>query len=229
VVTHSSSGLVVHVRQRSSAQVMASHHLLTNSKASGSLSTLLLMPEDETQESGAPRSHQISGVGGIESGEAFGTPAVYETAREEWVIEGYKRALVRFRSATQNREDPNLPRETFIPLFEALDLAASLIERIPDSGLPRTMRAVRYVRNRVHHQWALALRGRDVPSLGFFARGVAVASCRRPLSLTGSGSHSRNSLPPVRSGPTGRAVQRTWTCSKASPSAWFSKRSSRPF
>ena len=150
---------------------MASHHLLTNSKASGSLSTLLLMPEDETPESGAPRAHQISGVGGIESGEAVGTPAVYETAREEWVIEGYKRALVRFRSATQNREDPNLPRETFIPLFEALDLAASLIERIPDSGLTRTMRAVRYARNRVHHQWALALRGRDVPQPGVLRAG----------------------------------------------------------
>ena len=115
--------------------------------------------------------HEISGVGGIESVEEFGAPVVYEPAREEWLIEGYSRALGRFRTATQNRGDPNFPRETFIPLFEALDFAASLIERIPDSELTRRMRAVRYVRNRVHHQWALALRGRDVPQPGVLRAG----------------------------------------------------------
>jgi hypothetical protein len=78
----------------------------------------------------APPAHVVSGVGGIESQEEFGTPDVYETAREEWLIEGYRRALTRFRTATHRRDDPEFRRETFIPLFEALDFAASLIERV---------------------------------------------------------------------------------------------------
>jgi len=40
-----------------------------------------------------PPAQVVSGVGGIESEEAFGTPDLYETAREEWLIEGYSRAL----------------------------------------------------------------------------------------------------------------------------------------
>jgi hypothetical protein len=119
-----------------------------------------------------PPAQVVSGVGGIESEEAFGTPDLYETAREEWLIEGYSRALTRFRTATQKRDDPEFRKETFIPLFEALDFAASLIERVePKSaseGKPTeeslsVMQGVRYVRNRLQHQWAVALRGRDVP------------------------------------------------------------------
>jgi hypothetical protein len=91
----------------------------------------------------------------------------YEDAEEEWLIDGYVRALADFRAATNNRDDPNFRRETFLSLFSALDFAASLIERIepPQKGKTRisVMQGVRYVRNCVHHRWTIALRGRDLP------------------------------------------------------------------
>lgn len=72
--------------------------------------------------------------------------------------------------------------DTFIPLFEALHWATSLEHRIaaewPDRDTARewyrdfpsgeTVRAVRFIRNRVHHQWAEAITiddaNRDMPA-----------------------------------------------------------------
>jgi hypothetical protein len=112
----------------------------------------------------------VSGVGAIPTQEQFGATSAYEPAREEWLIEGYLEALGRFRSATQLGADADAPRKTFIPLFDALACAASLIERVlepkPKSKQtkpkPSPLQGARYVRNRVQHQWAVALRGRDV-------------------------------------------------------------------
>lgn len=120
-----------------------------------------------------PPQQEISGAGGIEPGEAFGIPVMYEKAREEWLREGYLRALARSREASQHREDPDFRRETFIPLYEALAFAGSLIERVleprrksderPTEERKSMLQGVRYVRNAVLHQWSLALVGRDVP------------------------------------------------------------------
>lgn len=79
------------------------------------------------------------------------------------MIEGYLRALGRFRDAVGLRGEPI---ETFLPLFEALNWAASVIEYLRDADSARRtreMKGVRYVRNRVHHDWALALVARDFP------------------------------------------------------------------
>ena len=87
----------------------------------------------------------------------------FVTARPEWMIEGYLRALGRFRDAVGLRGEPI---ETFLPLFEALNWAASVIEYLRDADSARRtreMQGVRYVRNRVHHDWALALVARDFP------------------------------------------------------------------
>jgi hypothetical protein len=121
----------------------------------------------------APPPQRVSGVGGIESEEAFGEHRVHEDAPEEWLVDGYRRAVTRFRSVPQDPNNPELPRDTFIPLFEALAFAGSLIERVLEpkqKGDTRTteeklstLQGVRYVRNRLIHQWALALVGRDVP------------------------------------------------------------------
>jgi hypothetical protein len=70
-----------------------------------------------------PPTHEISGAGGIEHGRAFGTPDVSGVARFEWLVDGYLRAHGRFLAALNRRESPE---ETFIPLFETLNWAASI-------------------------------------------------------------------------------------------------------
>ena len=112
-------------------------------------------------------------VSGIDSEEGHGTPAVYESANEEWLFDGYMQALERFQQAVQRGDVPEPAKKSFLSLFETLEWAASLIEKLlkPKSatkGKPleekvSVMQGVRYVRNRLHHQWAFALRGRDVP------------------------------------------------------------------
>jgi hypothetical protein len=119
-----------------------------------------------------PPTHIVSGVGGAPSGEGVGTPTLVETAREEWLIEGYGRALRRFREASGARR----PQDMFLALFEALNYATSLIEKMADSDIAPVMQGVRYVRNRVHHQWAAALVGRDVPAPRVIVAGGAVRS-----------------------------------------------------
>jgi hypothetical protein len=57
---------------------------------------------------------------------------------------------------------------TFIPLFEALNWAASIDLYFLESGTPiesDLLTALRFARNRVHHQWARALRRYDSPGV----------------------------------------------------------------
>lgn len=88
---------------------------------------------------------------------------------------GFRRALERFR-ATNHGTDPVAAS---IPLFEALSWAVTLDERVKKDWAPdgvdnqpgwdwavrlsnesdaETVRGVRFIRNRVHHQWADAVR-----------------------------------------------------------------------
>jgi hypothetical protein len=81
-----------------------------------------------------------------------------------WFVTGYRRALARFHDTQEAREQPE---ERFIPLFEVLNWAAAIVD--PNSPLRGSLVAddavqgLRYVRNRVQHQWAEALASRDVP------------------------------------------------------------------
>ncbi len=89
---------------------------------------------------------------------ATGTPRVLVTASVDWLYEGYVGACARFQEVEDARREA---RETFIPLFEALNWAVSfedLIREQRDAPLEDDLvLAVRYARNRVHHQWAAAL------------------------------------------------------------------------
>jgi hypothetical protein len=84
----------------------------------------------------------------------------------DWMAEGYIKALDRLRSET-GRGDAG-ERVTFLPLFEALNWAASIDRYFFEKGRPienDLLTAVRFARNRVHHQWALALRRFDSPGV----------------------------------------------------------------
>jgi hypothetical protein len=80
-----------------------------------------------------------------------------------WFVIGYRRALARFHETVDAREEPE---ERYIPLFETLNWAASLLDRNsplhakldPDA----TVQGLRYVRNQMHHQMVEALEPRDV-------------------------------------------------------------------
>lgn len=59
-------------------------------------------------------------------------------------------------------------KETLLPLFEALNWAASIDLYFYEAGKPienDLLKAVRFARNRTHHQWALALRRYDSPGV----------------------------------------------------------------
>jgi hypothetical protein len=59
---------------------------------------------------------------------------------------------------------------TFVPLFEALNWAASIdlyYDKVLEAPLGNaTLRGVRFARNRAHHDWALALERQDWPGPG---------------------------------------------------------------
>jgi hypothetical protein len=87
------------------------------------------------------------------------------------LLRGYREALDRFQAALESTD----PEDTFLPLFEVLNWAAAIDDRFaadfaPDglANMPRrgwekrvtgeeVVRGVRFARNRVHHQWALAV------------------------------------------------------------------------
>ena len=73
------------------------------------------------------------------------------------MIDGCLAALERLLTTTK---DPDArPDETFVPLFEALNWAASIDLRNEELGTPigdEPLRGMRFARNRVHHQWELA-------------------------------------------------------------------------
>jgi len=96
------------------------------------------------------------------------------------MFEGFAQAAQRFEAAIKDRDTTN----TFIPLFELLNWAVALDERVrkrwcPDGdGKPlgwawrdrvpgaQVMSGIQYVRNSVHHQWSDALElteGRGYP------------------------------------------------------------------
>jgi hypothetical protein len=104
---------------------------------------------------------QAVAAGGVESAESFGVLRVYQSAPEDWLVAGYGLALARLRAAFERCGEP---RDTFLPLFEALNYAATLIEKRRDRGeeVSLVMHGVRYARNRVHHHWGMAVEGRDV-------------------------------------------------------------------
>jgi hypothetical protein len=82
---------------------------------------------------------------------------------------GYSRAVERFEAAAKKRD----PQETFIPVFEALNWAVALDDRVRVHWVPEgeplgwawrervsgaeLMGGVRWARNRAHHQWSDAL------------------------------------------------------------------------
>jgi hypothetical protein len=49
------------------------------------------------------------------------------------------------------------PSESFILLFEALNWAATIADRLGFGEKPNLLRALEYARNAVHHDWLLAL------------------------------------------------------------------------
>jgi hypothetical protein len=78
------------------------------------------------------------------------------TAELRWLYDGYVAACGRFQVAEDAHREA---KETFIPLFEALNWAASFELLMEERGqaLGELMDAFGYARNRVHHQWAAAL------------------------------------------------------------------------
>jgi hypothetical protein len=121
-----------------------------------------------------PGEQALSGAGGIRSEEHVSEdPAIGRGVPAEYLIDGFSRARGRFVEAAA-RGEPEV--ETFIPLFEALNWAAAIEAKIRDDAKDRGERAydtatpdgqlllaMRFVRGRVHHQWALALEPVDVP------------------------------------------------------------------
>jgi hypothetical protein len=78
------------------------------------------------------------------------------------MVEGCLAACERLRAKTQDGDAG--PKDTFLPLFEALNWAASIDMFYVDAGRPLDddlLKALRYARNSVHHQWGLALRRRE--------------------------------------------------------------------
>jgi hypothetical protein len=84
------------------------------------------------------------------------------SARWEWLVDGYRRALERFTASADARDKPE---ERFIPLFETLNWVVALMDHPEGQHLYRDeiVRGLRFARNRVHHQLANALEPRDVP------------------------------------------------------------------
>lgn len=85
------------------------------------------------------------------------------SASLSWLVTGYRGALARFDATADTRE----PEERFIPLFEALNWAVTILDFTEKQGTPlndNTVKGLRLARHRVHHQWADALQARDVPT-----------------------------------------------------------------
>lgn len=102
--------------------------------------------------------HIQAGTATAHFGVVAGRPVVMHGIA--WLAEGYRRALARFREASERND--RSPIETFVPVFEALNWAASAEEglrvRLGADTRSAPFRGLRFVRNRVHHQWADAIR-----------------------------------------------------------------------
>ena len=74
-----------------------------------------------------------------------------------WMVEGYQGALKRLTTVAATRTQR---LSTYIPLFEALNWAASIdlfFREKGDAVESDLLTGVRFARHRVHHQWAKAL------------------------------------------------------------------------
>jgi hypothetical protein len=96
---------------------------------------------------------EVPAVGRIVSHPVLSVP-------RSWLVSGYGSAHDRFNTASQ---DPQSPELLFLPLFEALGWAG-LLEEDARPHHDDLLWAIRFVRNRVVHQWADAVEGRNVPN-----------------------------------------------------------------
>src|SRR5579871_3744242 len=92
-----------------------------------------------------------------------------ETHPGVWLLEGFRRAIVRFHDAASPGAHA---LETFVPLFEALNWAATLADRIEKKSWSPTLKGIVFARNMVHHQWADALRFKPGGEVGILIIGV---------------------------------------------------------
>lgn len=78
----------------------------------------------------------------------------------QWLVSGYTSAYDRFLAASQH---PDRPEDLYVALFETLNWAGALEEKLrPHKN--QLLLAIRFVRNRVLHDWADAVEGRNVPN-----------------------------------------------------------------
>lgn len=82
------------------------------------------------------------------------------------MVDGYRGAFERLAEVVRN--PASTADQAFIPLFEALNWAASIDLFFHDTGKPvgdDLLTGVRFARNRVHHQWAKALKRAENPGV----------------------------------------------------------------
>jgi hypothetical protein len=77
----------------------------------------------------------------------FSTPVT--TVPRDWLVRGYAEAHDRFLVASQH---PDSPEVLYIPLFEALNWAGALEEKLRPHTDP-LLSAIRFVRNTLLHDW----------------------------------------------------------------------------
>lgn len=87
---------------------------------------------------------------------SVGTPRIEVTLPVDWMVKGFERALDRLRDAAA-APDHITARDVSIALFEVCSWLDSLNDRFPQlKGSPH-IRALLFVRNRTHHNFASAL------------------------------------------------------------------------
>jgi hypothetical protein len=86
-----------------------------------------------------------------ESGIADDSPSVVTVTT---LFDGFEQAFLRWQSVEQAPQDPV---RTFIPLFEVLEWAACVHERLEFIDWSPDLRGLRWARNRCRHDWAMVL------------------------------------------------------------------------
>jgi hypothetical protein len=109
-------------------------------------------------------------------------------ANPDWLVHGYRAARLRFDAT---RDAPNA-EERFLPLFEALNWIAAITHPDAPRSLVRagksptdddTVLGLRFIRDRVRHQWAEAIEACEVSN---------------PMVTTAVRGQSRILMPPTR-------------------------------
>lgn len=124
------------------------------------------------------------------------------TVPRDWLVGGYAEAHDRFLDASQH---PESPEGLFIPLFEALNWASALEEKLRPHSDP-LLSAIRFVRNTVLHDWADAVEGRNVPDpriVTSLATGVGVSGVVPPPVIWEWFWRDRQHLPLPQGRPRG--------------------------